>query len=130
MVDLALHDANGEPVQCRDIASRQEIPEPYLNQLLSAMRRARLVDSRRGPGGGHVLARPSTEIALSAIVDALDGSGEESLTSASRGAATSCACALREVWNDVGIRAREVIENVTLAELADRVRERAHSYSI
>jgi len=129
MVDLALH-ATGEPIQCRDVAARQEIPEPYLNQLLSAMRRARLVVSRRGPGGGHQLARPAEEITLADIVDALDGAGDEALTSAGRGAGTSCACALREVWYDVGQRAREVIDGMTLAELANRVRERAHSYSI
>lgn len=128
MVDLALH-ASGEPVQCRDIAARQEIPEPYLNQLLSAMRRARLVASRRGPGGGHQLARPSAEISLADIVDALDGTVEEGWVGG-RGAETSCASALREVWADVGHRAREVIDGTSLAELADRVRERAHSYSI
>ena len=129
MVDLALH-AHGEPIQCRDIAARQEIPEPYLNQLLSAMRRARLVVSRRGPGGGHQLARAAEEITLAEIVDGLDGASDDGLTSAGRGADTSCACALREVWHDVGQRAREVIDRVTLAELANRVRERAHSYSI
>jgi Rrf2 family transcriptional regulator, iron-sulfur cluster assembly transcription factor len=128
MIDLALH-SNGEPVQCRDIAARQEIPEPYLNQLLSAMRRARLVASRRGPGGGHQLARPAAAITLAEIVDALDGSGDEAW-SGGKGADTSCASALREVWHDVGQRAREVINQTTLAELADRVRERAHSYSI
>ena len=128
MIDLALH-ANGAPVQCRDIAARQEIPEPYLNQLLSAMRRARLVASRRGPGGGHQLARPAAEITLAEIVDALDGRDEETSGSA-RGAETSCASALREVWSDVSQRAREVVNSTTLAELADRVRERAHSYSI
>jgi Rrf2 family iron-sulfur cluster assembly transcriptional regulator len=129
MVDLALH-ANGEPIQCRDIAARQEIPEPYLNQLLSAMRRARLVASRRGPGGGHQLARPASQITLAEIVDALDGPSEDSLATTGRGAETSCACALREVWRDVGQRAREVIDGMTLDELASRVRERAYSYSI
>lgn len=129
MVDLALH-ATGTPVQCRDIAARQEIPEPYLNQLLSAMRRARLIASRRGPGGGHQLARAAAEITLADIVDALDGPDEEAWTSASRRAETSCASALREVWKDVGLRAREVVNGLTLAELAERVSERAHSYSI
>jgi Rrf2 family iron-sulfur cluster assembly transcriptional regulator len=127
MVDLALH-ANGEPVQCRDIASRQEIPEPYLNQLLSALRRAGLVESRRGPGGGHQLTRAAATITLAEICDALDGRDED--TAVGRGAGTSCACALREVWHDVGQRAREVVNSTTLAELAMRVRERAHSYSI
>jgi Rrf2 family iron-sulfur cluster assembly transcriptional regulator len=129
MVDLALH-SGGTPVQCRDIAARQEIPEPYLNQLLSAMRRARLVASRRGPGGGHQLARPSGEITLAEIVDALDGREEETWNGGARGAETSCASALREVWSDASQRAREVVNSTTLAELADRVRERAHSYSI
>jgi Rrf2 family protein len=127
MVELALHPP-GEAIQCRDIASRQEIPEPYLNQLLSAMRRARLVASRRGPGGGHQLAMAPAEITLADIVAALERPDEGA--SGGRGADTSCACALREVWSDVGKRAQTAMGELTLAELSNRVRDRAGSYSI
>jgi Rrf2 family protein len=126
MLDLALN-ARGEPVQCRDIAQRQDIPEPYLNQLLSRMRRAHLIVSRRGPGGGHWLARPAPEIRLGEIVDALDG---PSAVCVAPQTASSCASALRDVWHDVGTSARVVVDGVTLADLADRARARADSYQI
>jgi Rrf2 family protein len=126
MLDLALHES-GDPVQCRDIALRQEIPEPYLNQILALLRRGGLITSRRGPGGGHQLARPPSTIGLAEIVEALDGPfvGIEGDT-----ASGSCARALQDVWRDVGASARQAVDRITLAELADRARGRALSYQI
>ena len=124
MLDLALHDS-ADPVQCRDIALRQEIPEPYLNQILSLLRRAGLISSRRGPGGGHQLARPASAIGLGEIVEALDGPYVP-IDSPSG----SCARALHDVWLDVDASARSAVDRLTLAELADRARGRALSYQI
>ena len=129
MLDLALHERGG-PVQCRDIALRQDIPEPYLNQLLSALRRGQLILSRRGPGGGHQLARPAAEIRLGQIVDALDGPMVAAWPDGHGDGVTSCAGTLHDVWRDVTESARRVVDQTTLAELADRARQRAHSYSI
>jgi Rrf2 family iron-sulfur cluster assembly transcriptional regulator len=126
MLDLAL-DESADPVQCRDIALRQEIPEPYLNQILSLLRRAGLIVSRRGPGGGHQLARPAPTIGLGEIVEALDGPFVGVDGEAPSG---SCAQALQDVWRDVGASAREAVDRITLAELADRARGRALSYQI
>jgi Rrf2 family protein len=129
MLDLALHDG-AEPVQCRDIALRQEIPEPYLNQILALLRRAGLISSRRGPGGGHQLARPAVEIGLGEIVLALEGQFGGPWQVQSEAPASSCAGALHEVWRDVGASARRAIDGINLAELADRARGRALSYQI
>ena len=126
MLDLAL-DQSPDPVQCRDIALRQEIPEPYLNQILSLLRRAGLIVSRRGPGGGHQLARPASTIGLGEIVEALDGPFLGVEGDAPTG---SCAQALQDVWRDVGASARQAVDRITLAELADRARGRALSYQI
>ena len=126
MLDLALHES-ADPVQCRDIALRQEIPEPYLNQILSMLRRAGLISSRRGPGGGHQLARPPTAIGLGEIVEALDGPFVGVEVEVASG---SCAQALQDVWRDVGASARQAVDRITLAELADRARGRALSYQI
>jgi Rrf2 family protein len=129
MLDLALQEG-AEPVQCHDIASRQEIPEPYLNQILALLRRAGLITSRRGPGGGHQLARPAAAIGLGEIVLALEGQLGVPWQVQSDGPAGSCASALREVWRDVGASARRAVEGITLAELAERARGRALSYQI
>ena len=57
----------------RDIAERTALPQPYLEQILLALKGAGLVRSKRGVGGGYVLARPAEEIRLSEIVSAVDG---------------------------------------------------------
>jgi Rrf2 family protein len=129
MLDLALQQG-ADPVQCRDIALRQEIPEPYLNQILALLRRAGLISSRRGPGGGHQLARPAAEIGLGEIVLALEGQFGGPWQVQSEAPAGSCASALHEVWRDVGASARRAVEGITLAELAERARGRALSYQI
>jgi Rrf2 family protein len=126
MLDLALNEST-DPVQCHDIALRQEIPEPYLNQILSMLRRAGLISSRRGPGGGHQLARPPAAIGLGEIVEALDGPFVAVEVEIPSG---SCAQALQDVWRDVGASARRAVDRITLAELADRARGRALSYQI
>src|SRR3712207_9321837 len=63
LFDLALRYGHG-PIQSRDIAARQQIPEAYLHQVLGALNRAGLVRSMRGPLGGHELAREPTDITL------------------------------------------------------------------
>ncbi len=75
MVELAsrpaAHDGNG-PVCLADIADRQQLSLSYLEQLFSKLRRAGLVFSARGPGGGYRLARPADEIAIADIILAVD----------------------------------------------------------
>ena len=71
MVDLARH-AQAKPVSLSDIATRQEISLSYLEQLFARLRRADLVKSVRGPGGGYRLARGSAETRVSEIILAVD----------------------------------------------------------
>src|SRR5437867_13151692 len=73
LIDLASHYGEG-PVQTHQIAARQGLPEPYLNQLMTSLRRAGLATSKRGPAGGHVLARSPEAISPRAAFDALEGS--------------------------------------------------------
>ncbi len=70
--DLA-YSGQGEPIQIRAIADRQAIPQRYLEQIFVRLRRAGLIDSKRGPGGGYRLARPAGEITLCEIVEAVEG---------------------------------------------------------
>lgn len=76
LLSLTLHrDEAGTavPTSVRDIAERTALPQPYLEQILLALKGAGLVRSKRGVGGGYVLARPPSEIVLSDIVSAVDG---------------------------------------------------------
>lgn len=129
MLDLADHAGLG-PVQSHDIAERQEIPEPYLNQLLTLLRKAGLITSRRGPGGGHLLGRPASEITLADLVSALEGplwSGEETSKRANHGVRSE---AIEEVWREVADSTQRILAGITLADLAERERQRAFTYHI
>jgi Rrf2 family protein len=79
LYDMAFHGA-GRTVQAREVSERQGIPLRYLEQILQDLRRAGLVDAKRGPGGGYALARPPAEVRVDEVVEALDGPIESLLS--------------------------------------------------
>ena len=84
LADLALLPA-GKMTSLSDISRRQDISLPYLEQLFVKLRRARLVESARGPGGGYRLARPAAEIRVADVLDAV----EETVSAMHTGAGVS-----------------------------------------
>jgi len=76
--DLA-YNGGGKPVQIRVISARQAIPVRYLEQIFQRLRRAGLIHSKRGPGGGYTLARAPEDITLQEIIEALEGPLSENL---------------------------------------------------
>ncbi len=70
--DLA-YNGGGAPIQVRVIGDRQRIPSRYLEQIFQRLRRARIVQGKRGPGGGYLLARPASEITLRDVIEAVEG---------------------------------------------------------
>jgi Rrf2 family protein len=74
--DLAFHNANGA-TQAKDIARREGIPLRYLEQIFQDLKRAGIVDSRRGPRGGYSLKRTPDQIRLGDVVRALQGPLED-----------------------------------------------------
>jgi Rrf2 family protein len=127
MLELAQQYGQGT-IQSHDIATRQDIPEPYLNQLLTQLRKAGLIVSRRGPGGGHCLARPASEITLDELIDALEGPAAPT-EDTSEPRRTTC-FALREVWQEVNQQVATILRSHTLADLVERERRRAFTYYI
>jgi Rrf2 family iron-sulfur cluster assembly transcriptional regulator len=119
LLSLALHAEREGPTSVRDIAERTGLPQPYLEQILLALKGAGLVRSKRGVGGGYVLARPATEITLADILAAVDGPLTTLL-----GEHDHCEghCVLQEVWVGVSDETRQILERFTLAELVDRTR--------
>lgn len=127
MLELARQYGSG-PVQSHDIATSQDIPEPYLNQLLTQLRKAGLITSRRGPGGGHALARPASEVTVAELIVALEGS----LWPTDEGAdqrRSSCQ-ALHELLRELYQQTEQVLRSCTLADLLERERRRAFVYHI
>ncbi len=118
VVELAA--ATGEhPVKSERIATAQEIPLRFLENILVQLRQAGIVVSRRGAEGGYRLARPAQEITVADVIRAIDGplagvGGERPERLELHGTATP----LRDVWVAVRASLRDVLEHVTLADLA------------
>ncbi len=74
MIALAQDDGDGW-LSAADIASRMGIPGRFLPQVMAALARARLVESKAGPGGGYSLARPAADIDILSVITALEGDG-------------------------------------------------------
>ena len=125
MADLALRDAIGcacGPVCLAEIASSQQLSLSYLEQVFGKLRRAGLVTSLRGPGGGYRLARPSDQISIAEIFDAIEGNRS---TSESSGHEAPC-CPAHELWAELGRHVHLFLETITLADvLSNRVLGRA-----
>jgi Rrf2 family iron-sulfur cluster assembly transcriptional regulator len=131
LLSLALHadlEGDGTPTAVRDIAERTGLPQPYLEQILLALKGAGLVRSKRGVGGGYVLARPPREITLSQIVSAVDGpivAGDFGLPHENGACDHEGQCVLLTVWADVGEHMRTHLDSFNLADMVDRAQGRA-----
>ncbi len=73
LIELAAIHGQGGVLQVAEIAQRQSIPDRYLEQMLTSLRRARILRSIRGPKGGYQLARPPAEVPILEVVAALEG---------------------------------------------------------
>lgn len=124
LLSLALHSDDG-PTSVRDIAERTGLPQPYLEQILLALKGAGLVRSKRGAGGGYVLARDPTEINLAQIVSAVDGpiqAGDFGEPHSDGACDHEGQCVLLAIWADVGSTMRKILSGFTLAELSAMTR--------
>jgi Rrf2 family iron-sulfur cluster assembly transcriptional regulator len=120
LLSLALHSVDG-PTSVRDIAERTGLPQPYLEQILLALKGAGLVRSKRGVGGGYILARDAAEISLAEIVSAVDGpiqAGDFGQPHTNGACDHEGQCVLLAIWGDVGEQMRTVLDGYTLADLA------------
>jgi len=103
------------------IAERTGLPQPYLEQILLALKGAGLVSSKRGVGGGYVLKRQPESITLADVVRAVDGPitlGDFGEPHAEGACDHEGQCVLLAVWRDVGDRMRTELERYTLADIA------------
>ncbi|MEL6890909.1 MAG: Rrf2 family transcriptional regulator [Actinomycetota bacterium] len=127
LLSLALHDERRDesdaptPTSVRDIADRTGLPQPYLEQILLALKGAGLVRSKRGVGGGYVLNRRAEEIRLSEIVSAVDGPitlGDFGQPHQDGACDHEGQCVLLAIWDLAGAHMREHLDGYTLASIA------------
>jgi iron-sulfur cluster assembly transcription factor IscR len=120
MADLA-RNSQGSVVPIAAIAKRQELSTAYLEQLFSKLRRAGLVDSTRGPGGGYRLASKSHDISISAIMQAV----EEPVMmtrchlEVSGGCVGDSRCMTHDLWRALGDHIVDFLGNVSLGDVVD-----------
>ena len=125
LMELALRYDQG-PIQTADIAYRQGIPESYLDQLMTVLNKFGFVISRRGPQGGHKLARDPGDINLSMVMKTLDASSSplDCLINP-LDCVFSDTCAQQEVWKAVEEAVQNLLTNITLDDLVKRQRRLA-----
>src|ERR1700719_3180011 len=121
MVDLARH-AQAKPVSLSDIATRQEISLSYLEQLFAKLRKAGLVKSVRGPGGGYLLAHGCGETQIADIILAVDEPIRA--TRCAPGAPVSCRgnqtrCQTHDLWEELGNQIQLFLSSVSLADVCE-----------
>lgn len=127
MVDLAMHQKE-KPVGLAAIADRQEIPLAYLEQIFAKLKRAGLVESVRGPGGGYTLARPASELNTADIVAAAEESFK--ITRCSLHSEGGCRtdksrCITHDLWEGLGEQIHHYLSSLSLADVVDgKVREK------
>lgn len=107
---LALAEAEG-PLHAEAIATSQEIPRRFCDNILLQLRRAGLVGSRRGPDGGYWLARPAADIALSDVIRVTEGIGPADPP------LPKSAAPLAEVWAELRAHEDRLLSGITLADI-------------
>jgi len=121
VLDLALHREKGlTPIQ--EIAGRQGIPQRYLEQVLLVLKRAGLLTAKRGSTGGYHLTRPAEDITVGDVLRAVEGSAPFAVQR--RGRPDGVEGDLGELWDEVAQAISEVVDRVTIGELAVRAAAR------
>ena len=121
MLDLSLQPRR-RIVPIQEIASRQGIPQRYLEQVLQALKRSGLLGSRRGAAGGYQLARPPEDITAGDVLRAVEGA--HAPFEARDGGAGGRRDDLGELWEEIGRAVSEVVDRLSIGELAERARAR------
>lgn len=125
LIDLARY-SEVEPVSISSIAERQNLSDRYLEQLMSKLKKAGLVKSIRGAGGGYVLARDPGEISVGDVLRALEGSLEP-VECAGYGGGEECAasgeCVTKYVWKRINESINQTVDEIKIDVLVEESRQ-------
>ena len=124
LIDLALYSGEG-PVSITSISGRQDISERYLEQLVAKLKKAGLVKSIRGAGGGYVLAKPMEEISVGDVLRALEGDFKP-VECAGLEPGMSCSasdvCVTKYVWQRINESISRTVDEIYLDQLVEESR--------
>ena len=121
MIDIAVH-SGGEPISLAEIAERQDISQEYLEQLFGKLRKQKLVESARGPGGGYRLARDMRLIPVAEIIAAVDE--ELHFTRCNGDAVEGCVrgerCNAHDLWSSLGRQMMNFLASISLEDVVEK----------
>jgi Rrf2 family iron-sulfur cluster assembly transcriptional regulator len=121
MVDIG-QNGEGRTVSLAEISERQDISQEYLEQLFVKLRKAGLVQSARGPGGGYRLARDADDIVIYDVISAVDEPMK--MTRCEGDAVDGCVkgerCCTHDLWSSIGRQVNTFLANVTLDDVVNR----------
>lgn len=120
LLELATHYQKGEPLQIRQIAAKQNIPDRYLEQLLATLRRGGLVKSQRGSKGGYFLTREPWKITLFDIFVCVEGLDKLQNCEEDSNPKTSDSAVVEDIWEEARQAANSVLQKYTLLDLCEK----------
>jgi Rrf2 family iron-sulfur cluster assembly transcriptional regulator len=133
MIDIALHREQG-PVSVTEVAERQGISSAYLEQLFSKMKRAGLLRSVRGPGGGYELSRSLAQVTVSEIIAAVGEGVDATRCQGAADCQDGATCLTHDLWSALSSHIDRFLSSVTLeallAEQGGRPAGAAHSHQL
>ncbi|BAY92173.1 MULTISPECIES: RrF2 family transcriptional regulator [unclassified Tolypothrix] len=119
LLEMATHYQSAEPMQIRQIAAQQNIPDRYLEQLLATLRRGGIIKSQRGSKGGYLLAREPRRISIFEVLECLEGldvrTDQEDIKPR-----TVDSFVVEEIWQEACQAANSVFQNYTLQDLCEK----------
>ena len=124
LIDLSLH-SGGNPVSLREISQREDIPLNYLEQLFLRLRKGRIINSVRGPGGGYLLARSGRQITVSEIVATVEEplNPVSCLDEGGKRCHRGSRCVTHNVWKGLGENIRGFLDAISLEDLTRQAQE-------
>ena len=118
MVELAMA-RDKAPMPLSLVAERQDIPSNYLEQIVSSLRKAGLLQAVRGPGGGYALAKPAAAISIADVIDASDENMEMTRCGTDK---LGCKpggsrCVTHDLWEGLTEHIQQYLDSISLADV-------------
>ena len=124
MVDLAHYGIENKAVALHEIAARQEITVGYLEQLFNKLKKNNLVNAIKGPGGGYILSKPSKDISVLSVIDAVGESIKITRCTTSKGCLPikKTICFTHVLWDGLGKQISNYLDEISLQDICKNIK--------
>ena len=121
LLDLAQHSGGESPVRLSDISEREGISHAYLEQLFNRLKKVGVVRGRKGPGGGYVLAKDTTDILMGEVIRAVEGEEKLFLCTEEHAIGTGCRrypqCTTHALWERLSGKIHDYLNSISLEDM-------------